>query len=197
MGTARGKHRLGWIISGILFFILVAGCSSTGTKSTTLQDRIQSLNNSEQETLKRLYQQAPETEQAIQTAPGYAVFHMTVTKVPLVGAGGGNGVVINNKTGKRTYMKVRRFDIGGGYGAREYDVVVIFKQDIIADVIDGEWYFAAGVEAAAKVGDAGAGGGSTGNREDFDVHVLAGSGLAATVTVRAIHITPIEELNKP
>ena len=104
--------------------------------------------------------------------------------------------MFDRKTGNRTYMKLRRFDIGGGYGAREFDVVVIFKKDIIADVIDGEWYFAAGVEAAAKVGDAGAGGGSAGNREDFDVHMLSGSGIAATVTVRAIHITPIKELNE-
>ena len=195
MRTTRGNHRLRWIISGFLFFNLVAGCSSSGTQNTVQQDKIQSLNNYEQETLKRLYQQTPETEEAIQTAPGYGVFHMVVTKVPIVGAGGGNGVVVDRKSGHRTYMKLRRFDIGGGYGAREFDVVVIFKKDIIADVIDGEWYFAAGVEAAAKVGDAGGGGGSTGNREDFDVHMLSGSGLAATVTVRTIHITPIKELN--
>jgi len=78
--------------------------------------KIQSLNEHEQETLKRLYQENPETEQAVQTAPGYAVFHVVVTKVPLVGAGGGNGVVVDNKTGDRTYMKVRRFDVGAGGG---------------------------------------------------------------------------------
>ena len=33
--------------------------------------KIQSLNEHEQETLKRLYQENPETEQAVQTAPGY------------------------------------------------------------------------------------------------------------------------------
>ena len=182
--------------SGFLFFNLVAGCSSTGTQSTAQQDKIQSLNNHEQETLKRLYQQAPETEQAIQTAPGYAVFHVVVTKVPLVGAGGGNGVVVDHKTGDRTYMKVRRFDVGGGWGAREFDVIIIFKKDIIANVIEGTWHFAAGVEAAAKVGETGAGGGSSGNREDFEVYQLSGYGVAATVTVRIIHITPIKELNE-
>jgi len=196
METTKGNHNLGWVISGLLFFVLATGCSSSGTQSTVHQDKIQSLNNYEQDTLKRLYKQSPETEQAIQTAPGYGVFHMVVTKVPIVGAGGGKGVVVDRKSGNRTYMKLRRFDIGGGYGAREFDIVVIFKKDIIADVIDGEWYFAAGVEAAAKVGDAGAGGGSAGNREDFDVHMLSGSGLAATVTVRTIHITPIKELNE-
>lgn len=196
METTKGNHNLRWVISVFLFFVLATGCSSTKTQSKVQQDKIQSLNNYEQDTLKRLYKQSPETEQAIQAAPGYGVFHMVVTKVPIVGAGGGNGVVFDRKTGNRTYMKLRRFDIGGGYGAREFDVVVIFKKDIIADVIDGEWYFAAGVEAAAKVGDAGAGGGSAGNREDFDVHMLSGSGIAATVTVRAIHITPIKELNE-
>jgi len=196
METAKGNHDLGWVISVLLFFVLGTGCSSSGTQSAAQQDKIQSLKNYEQETLKRLYQQSPKTEQAIRAAPGYGVFHMVVTKVPIVGAGGGKGVVVDRKSGNRTYMKLRRFDIGGGYGAREFDVVVIFKKDIIADVIDGEWYFAAGVEAAAKVGDAGAGGGSAGNREDFNVHMLSGSGLAATVTVRTIHITPIKELNE-
>jgi lipid-binding SYLF domain-containing protein len=194
MQSPRDYRKLGWIIFAFLFF--AAGCTSTGTESTALQDKIQSLNNYEQDTLKRLYEQSPETEQAIQTAPGYGVFHVVVTKVPIVGAGGGKGVVVDGKTGNRTYMNLKRFDIGGGYGAREFDIVVIFKKDIIADVIDGEWYFAAGVEAVAKVGDAGAGGGASGNREDFDVYTLSGSGLAATVTVRTIHITPIKELNE-
>ncbi len=76
----------------------------------------------------------------------------------MVGAGGGNGVVVDPKTGDRTYMKVRRFDVGGGWRAREVDVVIIFKNDIIADVVDGKWYFAEGVEAAAKVGETGSGG---------------------------------------
>ena len=196
MEITRDNGKLGWFILVFMFLIVLAGCSSTGTQSTVQQDKIQSLNNYEQETLKRLYQQAPETEKALQTAPGYGVFHIVVTKIPLVGAGGGNGVVVDQKTNNRTYMKLKRFDIGGGYGAREFDVVVIFKKDIISDVIDGEWYFAAGVEAAAKVGDSGAGGGSSGNREDFDVHMLSGSGLAATVTVRTIRITPIKELNE-
>ena len=196
MGTARGNHRLVWIISGFLLFSLVAGCSSTGTQSTVQQEQIQSINNNEQETLQRLYQENPETEQAVQNAPGYAVFHIVVTKVPLVGAGGGNGVVVNNKTGQRSYMKARRFDVGGGWGVREFDAVIIYKKDIIADVIDGEWYFSAGVEAAAKAGETGAGGGSSRNREDFEVYQLSGSGVAATVTVRTIRITPIKELNE-
>ncbi|MEE9165086.1 MAG: hypothetical protein V3U15_02365, partial [Nitrospinota bacterium] len=62
------------------------------------------------------------------------------------------------KTGDRTYMKVRRFDVGDGWGSREFDVIIIFKKDIIADVIEGTWHFAAGVEAAAKVGETGSGG---------------------------------------
>jgi lipid-binding SYLF domain-containing protein len=196
MGTARGNHRLVWTISGFLLFSLVAGCSSTGTQSTVQQDKIQSLNDHEQETLQRLYQQSPETEQAIQAAPGYAVFHIVVTKVPVIGAGGGDGVVVDNKTGDRTYMKVRRFDVGGGWGVREFDAVIIFKKDIIADVIGGTWHFGAGVEAAAKVGETGAGGGSSGSHEDFEVYQLSGSGVSATVTVRIIRIKPIKELNE-
>ena len=37
----------------------------------------------------------------------------TATKVPMVGAGEGIGVVVNTETGERTYLKVSRLDVGG------------------------------------------------------------------------------------
>jgi len=58
---------------------------------------------------------------------GYAVANMKVTKVPVVGAGGGEGVFVNKKTGKRIYFTVSRFDIGGGWGARSYKILLLFE----------------------------------------------------------------------
>ena len=61
-----------------------------------------------------LIEQDATLQQKIENSLGYAVANMKVTKVPVVGAGGGEGVFVNKKTGKRRYFTVSRFDIGGG-----------------------------------------------------------------------------------
>ena len=56
---------------------------------------------------------------------GYAVANMKVTKIPVIGAGGGEGVIVNKKTNKRSYFTVKRLDIGGGWGARSYKILIV------------------------------------------------------------------------
>ncbi len=118
---------------------------------------------------------------------GYAVANMKVTKVPIVGAGGGEGVLVNRRTNKRTYFTVGRFDIGGGWGVRSYKVLlVIDSQEIIDRFQGGVWEFQAGVEASA--GTAASEGSSGALNEGYTVHVLSDGGASATATARVIRI---------
>jgi len=43
---------------------------------------------------------------------GYAVGNAKLTKAPLVVGGGGEGILVNKKTNKRTYFTGNRFDVG-------------------------------------------------------------------------------------
>ena len=124
---------------------------------------------------------------------GYSVANMKVTKIPLVGAGGGEGVLVNKKTNKRSYFTVKRFDIGGGWGARSYKLlIVINSQEILDKLENGTWEFQAGAEAS--VGTAAAEGSSSDLNEDFSSYVLSDGGASATVTARFIRIKINNEL---
>lgn len=97
-----------------------------------------------------LVEKEPALQQQIDDSQGYAVANMKVTKVPVVGAGGGEGVFVNNKTKKRTYFTVSRFDIGGGWGVRSYKVLMVIETPEILDRLErGTWEFQASVEASA------------------------------------------------
>ena len=72
--------------------------------------------------------QNPGIKTEIDQSLGYAVANMKLTKVPVVGAGGGEGVFVNKTTQQRTYFTVSRFDRGGGWGARSYPVTACVRR---------------------------------------------------------------------
>lgn len=134
-----------------------------------------------------LVEQDETLQQQIDDSLGYAVANMKVTKVPIVGAGGGEGVFVNSKTKKRTYFTVSRFDLGGGWGARSYKILMIINtSDVIEKFNGGSWEFQAGVEASA--GTTSAEGSSGALTEGYTVHVLSDGGASATATARVIRI---------
>src|SRR4051794_5176795 len=112
----------------VLFFIVgISGCASVPGK--TGAEQAQTINELVDRTLSDLYKQEPNTEQEVANSVGYAIMNNKITKIPLVGAGGGYGVAINNKTGQKTYLKMARFDVGGGWGARSVRPVAIFQDE--------------------------------------------------------------------
>ncbi|MGB6020621.1 MAG: hypothetical protein WBF77_13595 [Sulfurimonadaceae bacterium] len=132
----------------------------------------------------------PELEQA----KGYMVVNWKVTKVPVVGAGGGNGVVVDQRSGKRVYITVKRFDIGGGWGARSYKNLVIINDDALMDEAkDGVIKFEAGAEVAA--GTKGVDGGSGALNPKIQTHMLLDGGGSATATVRVLRSSLNSDLN--
>ena len=112
---------------------------------------------------------------------------MKVTKVPVIGAGGGDGVFVNNEMNKRIYFTVSRFDIGGGWGVRSYKILLLLEtQEMLDKLQNGTWEYQAGVEASA--GTAAAEGSSGALNEGYTVHILSDGGASATATVRVIKI---------
>jgi len=173
----------------------LAGCA--GIPGATGEEQVQTIEELVERTLSDLYKQEPGTKAEIAKSVGYAIMDNKVTKIPLVGAGTGYGVAINNRTGEKTYIRMSRFDVGGGWGARSLRPVAIFQDEgKFKGFVDGTWSATAGAEAAAKVGEAGVAGGAASSDaasdKGYSLHIITDAGVSATVTVGVIHVTPVK-----
>ena len=131
----------------------------------------------------------PEVREVIDRSVGYVVVNMRVTKIPMVGAGSGYGVVVDKRTNTRSYIRVSRLEVGGGLGAQKFKVVIVYEDEKHLDrIAAGTWHFDAGAEIAA--GSASAGGAATESGKGYQAFRLAESGATATVTLRAAHAKP-------
>ena len=181
----------------IALLTLVAGMSGcAGIPGATGGEQAETIDALVERTLADLYKQEPKAREAVANSVGYVVMNNKITKIPVVGAGSGYGVAINTRTGEKTYIKMMRFDVGGGWGARSVRPVLIFQDEKkFKDFIDGEWEAQAGAEAAAKVGETGAAGGAGSGDipgdKGYVVHLITDAGVSATVTVGVIRVKPV------
>jgi lipid-binding SYLF domain-containing protein len=181
----------------IALLSLVAGMSGcAGIPGATGGEQAETIDALVERTLADLYNQDPKAREAIANSVGYVVMNNKITKIPVVGAGSGYGVAINTRTGEKTYIKMMRFDVGGGWGARSVRPVLIFQDEKkFKDFTDGVWEAQAGAEAAAKVGETGtAGGAGSGDipgKKGYVVHLITDAGVSATVTVGVIRVKPV------
>ncbi len=180
----------------LLFFVFViSGCASI--PGETGKEQSETIDTLVERTLHDLYEQEPKSKEEIGNSIGYAIMSNKITKIPIFGAGSGYGVAINNKTGEKTYLKMIRFDIGGGLGARRVRPVMIFQSEKkFKDLTDGVWSTNVGAEAAAKVKDGGASGGrgsgSSPGGKGYSIYFITDSGVSATITVGVIRVKPIK-----
>ena len=171
-------------------FIMTACSSMSVTERETKRSQLDEMAAT---AITGLIEQDITLQQKMDDSLGYAVANMKVTKVPVVGAGGGEGIFVNKKTGKRIYFTVSRFDIGGGWGARSYKILLLFEtQEMLERLHNGTWEYQAGVEASA--GTAAAEGSSGGEDKGYTVHILSDGGASATATARVIRIKVNREL---
>jgi len=182
------------IVLAWLFLLAgIQGCSSIPGESG--EEQAESIDSLVERTLADLALQAPETTDRIAGSVGYIVMSNKITKIPIVGAGSGYGVGINTASGEKTYLKMARFDVGGGWGVRSVRPVLIFQDEKkFLDFIGGKWGATAGAEAAAKVGESGAAGGAgSGDVGDkgYSIYMITDAGVSVTATVGIIRVKPV------
>lgn len=191
MFIRQTRHKRGMTALALIVTVMVAGCA--GGVLGSKEQKLAYFHILETDTLARLIKEHPKTEQELAQSVGYAVGEKKVLKVPLVGAGGGAGVVVEKATGKRTYVRIPELQFGAGWGGRSEKIVLIF-QDLkqLQDLADGKWQAGASAEAAAKAGDVGAaGGGGTGDlAKGFSTYVLTDAGVSATATISVLRTQP-------
>ena len=176
----------------LLVLVLCAACAST--KGSTNEEKRAFIDKFAEDSLARLEKENAEAAGELKKAPGYGAFKKTITKVPIVGAGGGYGVVVDNKTKARPYVKVREFQLGAGFGVKGLSTIVVFHTEkMMQKVRKGTWRI--GASAGASAGDKGACG-ETGGGEDFTPYVFTDKGVSATATFNILRVTPYSSLNK-
>ena len=166
--------------------ILISACSSMTTAEKN--NKRNELNTMVATTIEGLKEITPGLQKELDDSLAYGVANMKLTKVPIVGAGGGEGVLFIKENDQRVYFTVGRFDLGGGWGVRSYKLLMIINsQEVLDKWKEGNWEFEAGAEASA--GTASAQGSTSGLNTGFTVHILSDGGASATVTARVIRMS--------
>jgi lipid-binding SYLF domain-containing protein len=192
------KNGLTKIILSFSIIVILVGLTGCGPRGNmTIAEKRQVIMDMEKETLARLYREAPETKDKIKNAVGYGTFSNANVNLIFISAGGGYGSVVDNSTGKRTYMKMALGGVGLGLGAKDYRVVMIFKdKTTLNKFLESGWDFGAHADAAAKAGETG---GEMSGEGDIisgiEVFSMTETGLALQATVAGTKYWKDDKLN--
>jgi lipid-binding SYLF domain-containing protein len=189
------KNALPNTIFCLAILVFLAGCGPGG--NLTVVEKQQAIMNMETETLERLYTESPGTKEKIEKAAGYGTFSNANVNLIFASAGSGYGSVVDNATGKRTYMKMALGGIGLGLGVKDYRVVMIFREKTALDkFVESGWDAGAHADAAAKAGDTGGEVSGEGNiRSGVEVYSMTESGLALQATIAGTKYWKDDKLN--
>jgi lipid-binding SYLF domain-containing protein len=149
------------------------------------------------QTLQRLYQLQPRARQAIQKAAGYAAFSNFGMKLLVAGGGKGEGVAVDNKTKKETFMKMVEVQAGLGFGIKKFRLVWVFETPTAFDnFVNSGWELGAQATAAAQIGGQGAwAAGAIPISQGVWLYQLTDNGLALELTAKGTKYYKDDELN--
>ena len=170
-----------------LSLFLLHGCA--GLTQEEQSAKRAELDQMAEKVIATLLETEPDAQGALDKSLGYTVIDMTVTKIPMIGAGGGFGVVVDKGNGTHSYIKVSRFEVGGGLGGQQFKVIIFFyDKKLLERAVAGAWHFEAGAEATA--GKTGTEGKVAASDQGYRAFKIAEGGAAATVTIRAAYAEP-------
>lgn len=192
-------HQLNLISSKLSVLLLVTATLLTGCANspdvTRAEKRVDVLTMSV-DVLQQLYDKNPELKAQVKQAAGYGVFNNANVNFIVASVGSGYGVVIDNQTKKRTFMKMAEAGVGFGAGVKDFSLVMIFNNQSALDrFIDQGWAFGAQADATAKAGDQGAAAGGEVSVDDVAIYQITQSGIALQLTVKGTKFWKDDELN--
>ena len=149
------------------------------------------------QTLAKLYKAEPSAKSAIAKSAGYAAFSNLGMKILVAGGGTGKGLAVNNKTGKKTYMKMVEVQAGLGIGIKKFRVIWVFDhQSDYENFINQGFEFGGQATAAAKVNeDGGARQGAISVKEGVWIYQLTDQGVALELTLKGTKYYKNKQLN--
>jgi lipid-binding SYLF domain-containing protein len=196
--TNGGQAMINRCLMIFLLLVITGFLVSCATpKGVTKQEQRDHVQKMKDETLAKLYAGKPETRAMIKKAAGYGVFSNIGTHIFLLAGGSGYGVVIDNATGQKTYMKMRSVGVGLGLGVKDFRAVFIFKNKRVLDeFVEKGWEFGGQADAAAKSGDKGAAvGGEAYVETGIAIYQLTEAGVALQATISGTKYWKDKDLN--
>ncbi len=92
----------------------------------------------------------PQLQSSLTNAVGYATFRQVNVNLLLLSTANGYGMVVNNQTGKRTYMRMASLGYGVGAGVRDLRVIFIFTDtNVMSQFVNQGWQSGGQADAAA------------------------------------------------
>ncbi len=145
-----------------------------------------------EDAIKTLLEHRPDLSEKLAGIPGYAVIAMSTTKIPGVGTGLGYGVIYDNRSAARSYIKVTQFEVGGGLGAQRFKVIILFRDEKpLEKIVKGGWRYESGVDFEAKSDSPEASAPvSSRSGKGYKVFRLAENGAVASITLRLLQARP-------
>lgn len=142
------------LLAGAVSFHAQAGLF--GPKGDTDEEKRETVRKQRDEMLAQLYQTQPQLKDRIKKAAGYATFKQSDMNLFLLASGHGYGLLVNNKTGKETFMRVASLGGGVGLGIKDLRVVFIFNNtNVMNSFVEEGWQFGGKADASAKYQDTG------------------------------------------
>lgn len=186
------------LLACLVIATAAAGCAPS-KKSYTLEERREIIDNMADQELQRLFIEKPLARQEIADAAGYGVFSNANVNVIFVSGGGGYGVVVDNKTGRKTYMNMALGGVGVGIGAKDYRQILIFNSSVVLkEFIGSGWDFGGQADATAKTGETGGAiGGEDSVSKSIKIYTVTETGLALQASLTGTRYWIDEELNRP
>jgi len=182
-------------IGCLILFVALAGCAAP--KGESVQAKRNDVQQMKNDTLARLYKEAPEARKKVAGAPGYAVFSSVNTNLLLLSSASGYGLCVDRSNGRSTYMKMMQIGVGPGLGIKDYRVVFIFKnREVLRQFVEKGWEFGGHADAAAKSGEkGGAVGGQASIERDMEIYTLTDAGVALQATLAGTKYWLDKDLN--
>jgi len=180
----------------LTFSVIILAVSLLGACATIpVEERAglrEEINQSTDKVIETFIVRNPVLKESLDTSVGYFVGQVSSAKVPVVGGGTGFGLLYDSETKTRTYMNIRRFDIGVGIGAGKFRVLVVFQErEMFEQFRTGTWKSGIGVETAA---------GEKGTTTVSEVgkgtafYLLPENGAVVTAAARLVRLSVNEDL---
>ena len=122
--------------------VLIAGASTFVAPDAAAQSKMSAADAAKKreavlkmrdDALVDFYATKPEIKEEVAKAVGYAVFDASQVNIVLFVGGLGGGVLVENGTGKETFMKMTRAGTGPGVGYKKFRQLIVFKDRTLFD----------------------------------------------------------------
>ena len=178
------------IVAALIFSPLSFAQSKEASERSVIQAQVD-------QTLTKLYEQQPKSRKVLQKAAGYAVFSQFGMKIFVAGGGTGKGYAFNNKSKKKTYMKMAEVQAGLGFGIKKYALVWVFdNQKAFNNFVNSGWEFGAQSNfTAVKGGEGVALEGAISVSPGVWIYQLTEDGLSLELTAKGTKYYKDKDLN--